>query len=1018
MIKTAKRWATAISSSLSMITAGSLFSFSVLSEGLKAQLSYTSSDLNTISGVGNSALYISFLFIGPIFDLFGAQWTMLFGVIFYGLGYLLMYLSFNGLISGSTGAMAAFYFLAGTGSTCCYMGTIGQNVKNFATKSSGKVVGILLLFYGLSGVIYSQMYSAFYLNNTSGYLLFLTLTVAIVNFICCFTTFDVPPEEAMVAPEKDLPKPHALLEKSAAGSLESLGSIPEVLMIHHTVRRKSASLGSDTLAASMALRAEAVKNMLSISQLSPRASKTSTSQMPRGSKSRKPRKRDIVVESNVSIQMEEEIHDKIQKQQEEEEEAPLEDDGGVRDLSPLEILKSHVFWFYALTFVFMQGLTYFTNLYSILQAALGQTMSDTALSSKNTVHVTILSVFQALGRITCSLILDAMASSEKVTVDRSLLLFVSQMSKILVHPRFSHCLNMKEFSIVLAVTAVLSAAVSAAPSTIKITSYGYDDNDDGNGLTPLLLKIWQHLAILPRLPPMRAPSCGKTRFVSPICASTSSMRTDVRNLPQRLQARQLPQLSSTTVPIKSSTTTTTTTTSSTKITTTTSNPTTTAASTGTSAGASCTIKGAWIFSFGSNPDTRQVAHTSQSRTVNLGKLPFSFSSRSLSSDTESFDSAGTLKLLAQTSSQIVGTISRNMNIVTNQEDWASMEKELKDLENEVKSDTIWEEDPQRAIVSQKRISVLENRLKEYNEFKARAEEALSMFEMAKEENDVELFTEVQSDLESLSKDLDKYSMQIMMTSPSDKSSCFMEIRAGAGGTEACDWVGIVARMYERWGTNEGYKVTILDQTRGEAGFKSITIQFAGDYAYGWCKYETGIHRFVRISKYGEVKRQTSFASIQVFPLDTENADANAQSFLQLDIPANDIKFEAMRSQGAGGQHVNKTESAVRITHLPTGIVVQCQHERSQHQNKAMAMQMLRARLQQRHNMAQQQLKSDAHSSLAENAWGSQIRSYVIQPYQMIKDLRTSYERSDVDNVFDGDLQEMLEASVLHFNKRK
>ncbi|KAJ3281459.1 hypothetical protein HDU79_010741 [Rhizoclosmatium sp. JEL0117] len=397
----------------------------------------------------------------------------------------------------------------------------------------------------------------------------------------------------------------------------------------------------------------------------------------------------------------------------------------------------------------------------------------------------------------------------------------------------------------------------------------------------------------------------------------------------------------------------------------------------------------------------------------------SLSPFSTTSFLRSSDSPESLKDLLASNAQLVGGIERNIQIVSDQEDWAAMASELKTLENEIKSDTIWEDDAQRAVMVQKRIAALEARLKEYEGYKSRVAEAVSVFDMAKEENDVDLCQELQSDLETLSRDLEKYSMEIMMSGPSDKSSCFMEIRAGAGGTESCDWVATVSRMYEKWGADVGYKVTILDQTRGEvAGFKSVTLQFAGDYAYGWCKYETGVHRFVRISKFGDAKRQTSFVSVLVFPLDTESAETNAQSFQQLDIPPGDLKFEAMRAQGAGGQHVNKTESAVRITHIPTGIVVQCQNERSQHQNKAMAMQMLRARLQQRHNMAQAQLKADTHADLPENAWGSQIKSYVMQPYQMIKDLRTGYERSDVQNVLDGDLQGMLEASVLHFNKKK
>ncbi|KAI9327784.1 major facilitator superfamily domain-containing protein [Obelidium mucronatum] len=418
MIATVKRWTTAVSSCLSMVTAGSLFSFSVLVEGLKTQLSYTSSDLNTISGIGSSSLYISFLFIGPLFDWLGAQWTMFFGVIFSGLGYLLMYLSYTGRISGATGAMATFYFMAGAGSTCCYMGTIGQNVKNFTSRSAGKIVGVLLLFYGLSGMIYSQMYSAFYSNDTGGYLLFLTLSVAIVNGICCVTTFDVPPDAGKVATEDDVPEPHSLLKKSAAGSLESLGSIPEVLMVHHTIKRNSASMGSNSLARSLSIRNASTGKRMANANMTPRDSNLMKA---------KQEKHDIVVISTQSIHKEEEYHENSLSK---EAQTALEDDGGVRDLSPLEILKSTTFWLYALTFIFMQGMTYFTNLFSILEAALGQTVVEASLANviyKNTIHVTILSVFQSLGRISFSLLLDFMACSEKVKVDRSILLCISQV---------------------------------------------------------------------------------------------------------------------------------------------------------------------------------------------------------------------------------------------------------------------------------------------------------------------------------------------------------------------------------------------------------------------------------------------------------------------------------------------------------------------------------------------------------------------------------------------------------------
>ena len=208
------------------------------------------------------------------------------------------------------------------------------------------------------------------------------------------------------------------------------------------------------------------------------------------------------------------------------------------------------------------------------------------------------------------------------------------------------------------------------------------------------------------------------------------------------------------------------------------------------------------------------------------------------------------------------------------------------------------------------------------------------------------------DLESLTKTLSQYFIKSLMSDEADASGCFLEIRAGAGGVEACDWVGIISRMYMRWGADQGYQCKfenqvdylgkIVDEMRGEvAGYKSITIEINGQYAYGWCRYESGVHRFVRISPFdSQSKRHTSFASVQVYPL----IDDALLSLQDISIPTGDIKLETMRSQGAGGQHVNKTESAVRITHLPTGISVACESQRSQHQNKTKALQMLKSRL--------------------------------------------------------------------------
>ncbi|KAJ3001909.1 hypothetical protein HKX48_002627, partial [Thoreauomyces humboldtii] len=345
-------------------------------------------------------------------------------------------------------------------------------------------------------------------------------------------------------------------------------------------------------------------------------------------------------------------------------------------------------------------------------------------------------------------------------------------------------------------------------------------------------------------------------------------------------------------------------------------------------------------------------------------------------------------------------IDRLLALVQGRNSWDELEAERKDLVSKVQSDTLWQEDPTNAILYQKRLSQLDDALNERNGFLDKSAELQDMLVLAQEETDSELLREVSEEHETLRTALSSYSLRLMMSEEADRNGCFLEIRAGAGGAEACDWVSILSRMYERWAVapGQGYEARTVDEVRGDiAGHKAITIQILGDYAYGWCKHEQGVHRFVRISPFDTAnRRHTSFVSVQVSPVfDAQSGPTGAK---YIEIPAGDIKLEAMKAQGAGGQHVNTTESAVRITHLPTGIAVGCQTQRSQHQNRAVAMQMLQSKLYERELRAKALDKANQYAELGEMAWGSQIRSYVMHPYKMIKDLRTGYERGDVDRV--------------------
>jgi len=262
------------------------------------------------------------------------------------------------------------------------------------------------------------------------------------------------------------------------------------------------------------------------------------------------------------------------------------------------------------------------------------------------------------------------------------------------------------------------------------------------------------------------------------------------------------------------------------------------------------------------------------------------------------------------------------------------------------------------------------------------------------------------DMRRLERDLSKFELQQVLSEPDDRAGCFLEIHSGAGGTEACDWSEMLLRMYLRWCEQSGYEASVLDITPGdEAGIKSVNIEIDGLYAYGYLKCEIGIHRLVRLSPFDSAnRRHTSFASVFAYP--------QAEEETAIEIDEDDLRIDTYRSSGHGGQHVNKTDSAVRITHIPTGIVAQCQNERSQHKNKAKAMQMLRARLKQKQDEELAEQRAEIESTKRRIEWGSQIRSYVLHPYNMVKDLRTNYETSNTKAVLDGDLDDFIRAYLL------
>jgi peptide chain release factor 2 len=285
------------------------------------------------------------------------------------------------------------------------------------------------------------------------------------------------------------------------------------------------------------------------------------------------------------------------------------------------------------------------------------------------------------------------------------------------------------------------------------------------------------------------------------------------------------------------------------------------------------------------------------------------------------------------------------------------------------------------------------------------EDALGLAELAEEEGDEATVDEVQRDLERIKEQVDRLQLESMLSGEADANDAFLQVAAGAGGTESQDWAQMLLRMYLRWAEQHGYKVEWIEESEGEeAGIKSATIKIQGENAYGWLKTESGVHRLVRISPFdSNARRHTSFASVSVSPVIDDR--------IQIEILDKDLKVDTYRASGAGGQHVNRTDSAVRLTHLPTGIVVACQNDRSQHRNRAQAMDMLRAKLYEQEIQKRRAASDALEAQKMDTSFGSQIRNYVLHPYKLVKDLRTSVESGNPQAVLDGDLDRFLEASL-------
>lgn len=356
------------------------------------------------------------------------------------------------------------------------------------------------------------------------------------------------------------------------------------------------------------------------------------------------------------------------------------------------------------------------------------------------------------------------------------------------------------------------------------------------------------------------------------------------------------------------------------------------------------------------------------------------------------------------------TYEEPLNEVRDSLDLVHKAKRIEELEMEMESPGFWD-DPDKSNAKMKELKNLKDTVEECGGLFSQYEDILTLIEMGYEENDDSMVAEIRQELNDFVEKFEELRVGTLLSGEYDKNNAILKLNAGAGGTESCDWCSMLYRMYTRWAERRGFTVEVLDFLDGdEAGIKSVTFQVNGINAYGYLKSEKGVHRLVRISPFNaQGKRQTSFVSLDVMPDIEEDVD--------VEIDEKDLRIDTYRSSGAGGQHINKTSSAIRITHIPTGTVVQCQNERSQFQNRDKAMQMLRAKLYLLKQEANVEKLSDIRGEVKDIAWGNQIRSYVLQPYKLVKDLRTEVETGNADAVLDGALDPFINGYLKWINTR-